>query len=50
MESHSEQYFNDLAEKVYKSTSIESPSLDFTARVMSRLEEQTAAAYRPLIS
>ena len=50
MESHSEQHFNDLAKKVYKSTSIESPSLDFTSKVMAKLEGQTSTAFQPLIS
>ena len=50
MESHSEQHFDELAKKVYKSTKLERPSLDFTSNVMARLEGEKVTAYKPLIS
>ena len=50
MESHSEQHFDDLAKKVYKSTQIETPSFDFTSKVMAKLESETVITYKPLIS
>jgi hypothetical protein len=50
MESHSEQHFDKLAKKIYNSAKMETPSLDFTSKVMAKLVGEKVTAYKPLIS
>ena len=53
MKEHTEQHLDDLAKKVMKSSSIKSPSLDFTANVMKQVEHVSigeTVTYKPLIS
>ncbi len=53
MQDHTEQHLDKLAKKVMQSTSLEKPSLDFTANIMAKVEGITTSditAYKPLIS
>jgi hypothetical protein len=53
MKEHTEQHLDKLAKKVMKSSSIESPSLEFTANIMSKIEvsiSSSVTVYKPLIS
>jgi hypothetical protein len=53
MKEHTEQHLDNLAKRVMKSSSIKSPSLDFTANVMKQVEHVSigeTVAYKPLIS
>lgn len=47
-----DKYLESLAKKVIKSTDLESPSFDFTASVMSQIEnlDSSVTVYKPLIS
>jgi len=46
-----EKHIERLTEKIMKEASLESPSLDFTANIMSQLNSKTASiVYKPLIS
>jgi len=53
MQDHTEQHLDKLAKKVMQSSSLESPSLDFTANIMANIEASGIShitVYRPLIS
>ena len=53
MQDHLEQRLDKLAKKVVKSSKLESPSLDFTAKVMQQVEASNISyitVYKPLIS
>lgn len=53
MQDHLEQRLDKLAKKVVKSSTLESPSLDFTANVMQQVEASQVShitVYKPLIS
>ncbi len=53
MKEHTEQHLDKLAKKVMQSSSLESPSLDFTANVMVQVEASAIShitVYKPLIS
>ncbi|MCH7525660.1 MAG: hypothetical protein IIC74_11880 [Bacteroidetes bacterium] len=53
MKEHTEQHLDKLAKKVIQLSSLESPSLDFTAKIMDKIEVSTASSitvYKPLIS
>ena len=53
MQEHTEQHLDKLAKKVVKSSTLESPSLDFTANVMAEIEASSISeitVYKPLIS
>ena len=53
MKEHTEQHLDKLAKKVMQSSSIESPSLDFTANIMAKVEVSAInniTVYEPLIS
>lgn len=53
MEPHTEQHLDKLVERVIKSSPLESPSKDFTANIMSKIETAsvgTSTVYKPLIS
>lgn len=45
------KHIEDLTDKIMKESSLETPSFNFTANVMSQLQQQTIhIAYKPLIS
>lgn len=53
MKEHTEQHLDKLAKKVMQSSSLESPSLDFTANIMAKVETSAinhTTVYTPLIS
>jgi len=53
MKEHTEQHLDKLAKKVIKSSLLESPSLDFTANIMAKIEASATnniTVYKPLIS
>ena len=53
MNELTDKHLDELSKKVIKNKAFESPSLDFTASVMSRinaLEDSKATTYQPLIS
>ena len=53
MQDHTEQHLDKLAKKVMQSSSLESPSLDFTVNIMANIEASGVnhiTVYRPLIS
>ena len=53
MKAHSEQHLDDLAKKVMTSAPLETPSFNFTADVMAKLDAPQVSAittYKPLIS
>lgn len=53
MTKHSEQHLDRLAKKVFKSVPLETPSLDFTATIMTKIEAvetSSITTYKPLIS
>lgn len=53
MKDHTEQQLDKLANKVMQSSLLESPSLDFTANVMAKVEayaKSKTTIYEPLIS
>ncbi|WP_412986055.1 hypothetical protein [Pontimicrobium sp. IMCC45349] len=53
MEPHTDQHLDKLVERVIKSSPLESPSKDFTASIMSKIETAsvgTSTVYKPLIS
>ena len=53
MQDHTEQHLDKLAKKVMQTSSLESPTKDFTANIMSQIEGVSIAAstsYKPLIS
>ena len=53
MKDHTEQHLDKLAKKAMKSSSLESPSLDFTANIMARVEAYATSditVYKPLIT
>jgi hypothetical protein len=53
MQDHTEQHLDKLAKKVMQSSSLESPSLDFTANIMAKVEASLTSditTYKPLIS
>lgn len=53
MKEHTEQHLDSLAKKAMKSSSLESPSVDFTAHLMKQIEQVSIGdriAYKPLIS
>jgi len=53
MKEHTEQHLDKLAKKVMQSSSLESPSLDFTANIMAKVEDLAIShitVYKPLIS
>jgi len=53
MQDHTEQHLDKLAKKVMQSTALESPSLDFTANIMAKVEgiaTSSVTKYKPLIS
>tara|TARA_R110002049_G_scaffold137695_2_gene297737 strand:+ start:1614 stop:2030 length:417 start_codon:yes stop_codon:yes gene_type:complete len=53
MQDKADKYLDDLTKKVFKETSIESPSFNFTDAVMSQvnaLSKSHVTVYKPLIS
>jgi hypothetical protein len=53
MKEHTEQHLDKLAKKVIQLSSLESPSLDFTANIMAKVEVSATSnitVYKPLIS
>jgi len=53
MKAHTEQYLDSLAKKAMRSSSLESPSVDFTANLMKQIEQVSigeSITYKPLIS
>jgi hypothetical protein len=53
MEDHTEQHLDKLAKKVMRSSLLESPSMEFTSNVMTKVKAAAASditAYKPLIS
>jgi len=53
MREHTEQQLDKLAKKVMQSSLLESPSLDFTANIMAKVEASATSnitVYKPLIS
>ncbi len=53
MKENTEQHLDKLAKKVMQSSSLESPSLDFTANIMAKVEDLAIShitVYKPLIS
>ena len=53
MQDHTEQHLDKLARKVMQSSSLESPSLDFTANIMAKVKASGIShitVYKPLIS
>ena len=53
MKEHTEQHLDKLAKKVMGSSSLEKPSLDFTANIMAKVEDLAISpltVYKPLIS
>ena len=53
MKEHTEQHLDKLAKKVMQSSLLESPSLDFTANIMAKVEASATShvtVYKPLIS
>ncbi|TDJ06678.1 MAG: hypothetical protein E2O67_03435 [Deltaproteobacteria bacterium] len=53
MKEHTEQHLDKLAKKVMQLSSLESPSLDFTAKIMAKVEASATSSitvYKPLIS
>lgn len=53
MEPHTDQHLDKLVERVIKTSPLESPSIDFTANIMSKIETASvgvSTAYKPLIS
>lgn len=52
MEQNTDKHIDELARKVFKDSSLEKPSLDFTSNVMASIEEKTESVitYKPLIS
>ena len=53
MQDHTEQHLDKLAKKVMQSSLLESPSLNFTAKVMAKVEASAPnhiTVYKPLIS
>ncbi len=53
MKEHTEQHLDKLAKKVMQLSSLESPSLDFTAKIMAKVEASATSnitVYKPLIS
>ena len=53
MKENTEQHLDKLAKKVMESSLLESPSLDFTANIMARVEASVISqvtVYKPLIS
>lgn len=54
MEDTNEKRLDDFVKKVVNSTGLESPSIDFTKNIISKIAAQeaknTATVYRPLIS
>ena len=53
MKQHTEQHLDNLAKKAMKSSSLESPSVDFTANLMKEIEHVKigeSITYKPLIT
>ncbi|SFZ92633.1 hypothetical protein SAMN05428642_102839 [Flaviramulus basaltis] len=53
MKEKADKYLDDLANKVIKRTTVQSPSFNFTAAVMSQVEvlnKKQTIVYKPLIS
>lgn len=53
MKEHTEQHLDNLAKKTIKSSGIKSPSIDFTANVMKKIEHVSigeTVKYKPLIT
>lgn len=53
MKDHTEQHLDSLAKKAMKSSSLETPSVDFTANLMKQIEHVSIGetiTYKPLIS
>jgi O6-methylguanine-DNA--protein-cysteine methyltransferase len=53
MKDHTEQHLDSLAKKTMKFSSLESPSVDFTAKLMKQVESikiGSSLQYKPLIS
>jgi hypothetical protein len=53
MKDHTEQHLDKLAKKVMRSSSLESPSMYFTANIMTKVEAYATSditVYKPLIS
>lgn len=53
MQDHTEQHLDKLAKKVMQSSTLESPSLDFTANIMAKVKASGIShvtVYKPLIS
>lgn len=53
MDKRTEQHLDNLAKKILKESSLESPSYDFTKTVMSQIETPSVSkiyTYKPLIS
>lgn len=53
MKEHTEQHLDKLAKKVMQLSSLKSPSLDFTAKIMAKVETSSTSSitvYKPLIS
>ena len=53
MKEHTDQHLDKLAKKAMQSSTIDTPSVDFTNLVMSRIQtatESSSIVYKPLIS
>ncbi|MBN4047305.1 hypothetical protein JYU05_02050 [bacterium AH-315-P13] len=53
MKEHTEQHLDKLAKKVMQSSLLESPSLEFTANIIAKVEASVTSnitVYKPLIS
>ena len=53
MKEHTEQHLDSLSKKVMQSSGLETPSTDFTANIMSKIETvsiENVTTYKPLIS
>lgn len=53
MKEYTEHHLDKLAKKVMQLSSLESPSLDFTAKIMAKVEASATSSitvYKPLIS
>ena len=53
MKEHTEQHLDNLAKKAMKSSTLKSPTIDFTANIMKQIEHVSigeTATYKPLIS
>jgi len=53
MKKHTNKYLEEFVDKAMKSSALETPSFDFTSKVMSQVttaQKSTVTVYKPLIS